>query len=236
MAATDCSCKALLQCYDKLYKTHNYADLTIICGDVKFPVHKLVVCPQSTFLTNACKFGWKESSKNEIVLNDINIDVPAADPKLITHMIYYFYHFDYLTDEGASGNRTYVPPGKRGPEASSPVTHALMYAIADYYDIPGLKKAAERKYDAVVKKCSHHSSFVESIPIVYSMTPDSDRGLRNIVVSTLGESMHLVGGQALNAIVRETKALAFDLLEFNFSTACPNEGSGTRRWHDADDC
>ena len=66
-------------------------------------------------------------------------------------------------------------------------THAEMYAIAEVYDIKDLKEEALWKFEKDIKDKQGHNDelkhVTEVIPTVYATTPDSDRGLRDVVVA-----------------------------------------------------
>ncbi|CAD6567254.1 MAG: hypothetical protein ASARMPREDX12_000158 [Alectoria sarmentosa] len=54
-------------------------------------------------------------------------------------------------------------------------------------DVPGLKKEAARRFDKDVEipgdsKCEESLTLLSVVPHVYATTPDSDRGLRDLVV------------------------------------------------------
>ena len=65
--------------------------------------------------------------------------------------------------------------------------HAQMYSLGDKYDVPGLKKEAARRFDKDVEipgdtKCKETLTLLSVVPHIYATTPDSDRGLRDLVV------------------------------------------------------
>lgn len=61
--------------------------------------------------------------------------------------------------------------------------HAAMYALGDKYDFTVLKDKAKWNFDLVVTKQPQDLlNLVHSIPIVYESTPNSDRGLRDIII------------------------------------------------------
>lgn len=89
-------------------------------------------------------------------------------------MIHCFYHGTYAefnaTDDGHNWK-------------SAHQLHAAMYALGDKYDVTLLKDTALFNFNKLTTKASPRDlqGFIESIPIVYSSTPDSDRALRNAI-------------------------------------------------------
>ena len=73
--------------------------------------------------------------------------------------------------------------------------HAAMYGLGDFYGIRGLKwvaagkfKALMRSWHSLVDKPLHNSrlrAFIRAIRIVYTTTPEHDRGLRDFVIDQL---------------------------------------------------
>lgn len=73
--------------------------------------------------------------------------------------------------------------------------NAKMYAVADKYDMQGLKKKAELKFkNGLTKIVEIHavtrdiSQLFTAIPIVYTTTPDSDRALRDAIAIFAAEN------------------------------------------------
>ena len=62
--------------------------------------------------------------------------------------------------------------------------HAAMYALGDKYDLAVIKDMAMFNYCRAISGSGMNDvlKFIESIPIVYSSTPDSDRELRDATV------------------------------------------------------
>lgn len=46
----------------RLFLSGKHSDLTVICGDDKYEVHKSIVCPRSEFFDAACRFGKVRTS------------------------------------------------------------------------------------------------------------------------------------------------------------------------------
>ncbi|KAG5659615.1 hypothetical protein KAF25_002174 [Fusarium avenaceum] len=72
-----------------LLTTGDYSDLTIICGDDRYEVHKAIVCSRSPFFKRACDGNFEESQTSEVKL-------PDDDPVAVQMMIEYLYRHTYM--------------------------------------------------------------------------------------------------------------------------------------------
>ena len=176
---------------------------------------------------------WQEATTAIINLKD-------DDPQAVNRMLLYLYNDDYL--EGTipwtqSPLRTTVdpaestkPPHLRGfgppvfssnhtlnrPETiTSPVTNnALVYAIADKYDVLGLKDLAKFKFHFCLKGLTSYNELGDLIGIVYTTIPSSDKGLRNLVADHCSKNFKQITiNQAVKEAFRENGELSFAVLE-----------------------
>lgn len=75
--------------------------------------------------------------------------------------------------------------------------NAQMYSIADKYDLISLKEGAADKFDVAILNIQAQQrmkpplgaslvhEIIEAIPLIYSSTPETDSGLRDIVIEVL---------------------------------------------------
>ena len=76
-------------------------------------------------------------------------------------------------------------------------TNIMMYAMGEEYDIPDLKKEALSKFEYALNAAMNTNlelndrlAFVlKCVPTIYTTTPDSDRGLRDLVVALGAEHL-----------------------------------------------
>jgi hypothetical protein len=69
-------------------------------------------------------------------------------------------------------------------EVDNPLTiHATMYALGDKYQVDGLSQLAREKFESCLHHHAHSEDFVTAVQLVYSSTPDTNRGLRDVVLS-----------------------------------------------------
>ncbi|KAF2822990.1 hypothetical protein CC86DRAFT_74538 [Ophiobolus disseminans] len=66
----------------------------------------------------------------------------------------------------------------------NPLTiHASMYALGDKYHVEGLSQLAKTKFESCIQDHAHSEDFITAVQTVYSTTPDSNRRLRDVVVT-----------------------------------------------------
>jgi hypothetical protein len=101
------------------------------------------------------------------------------DPlNMVEKLIDYFYTADYDECVVSAGETEY------GPVVSGFQVHTRMFALADKYDIEGLRILSVEKYSRRLKEAStspKYQEFLESVPEVYDLPPPSARPLRNEV-------------------------------------------------------
>ncbi|KAF2634397.1 hypothetical protein P280DRAFT_385650, partial [Massarina eburnea CBS 473.64] len=68
------------------------------------------------------------------------------------------------------------------PNMKAPVFHAKMYAMADKYNIPGLKIVTKRYFKDSIVDSFANQDFYDAIDIIFTSTREDDLGLRNVVL------------------------------------------------------
>ena len=152
--------ESLLEGTTSLLNSEKYSDLTITTQTRSFKVHKAIICTQSKVLAAMSDAGFKETSTAILVLEH---DHPVA----IECMVAFLYTGDY-DDEAAADTDT------------SLMLHALVYSLADKYDIQGLKRLAQVNFDdeADDGMCKDFAAIVAT---VFETTYSNDKGLRGVV-------------------------------------------------------
>ena len=158
-------------------------------------------------------------------------------------MLVYLYTLDYPDEEVANEPVTQVATDHYDPpqlqretsttaegemdldtnlailEVSTPhdprlMNNALVYALADKYDIPELKELAKRKFQALASSKWPHDDFHAVTETVFSTTPDQDMGLRQIILDVCGEhSQEVLKDEESKAAFLCNKAIATAVLE-----------------------
>ncbi|QIX02401.1 hypothetical protein AMS68_007918 [Peltaster fructicola] len=214
------------------YLGGRYSDLTIVGASRQWAVHKAIVCPRSGFFDAACEGSFKEASTNRIVLRD-------DDEDALDHMIHSIQisQRERAIETINSGRRQHKRsrslsivehqlvslPAKNIPEhkaireedvtipPTNLVLHARVYALADKFDVFGLKTLVKMKFATAMTNCHACAELAEAIDEVYNSTADSDRGLRDIVIQAMRFQPHLTANEAIMAVIKRTAPLAFEL-------------------------
>lgn len=88
-----------------------------------------------------------------------------------------------------------------------------MYALAEYYGIPGLKASALAKFRNSATGQWAAAPFAEAAHVVFITTVEEDKGLRDIVVATISEHMVLVKKPEFEALLIQHNGLAYGMLK-----------------------
>ncbi|KAI7240294.1 hypothetical protein KC343_g7155 [Hortaea werneckii] len=200
----------------RMLKTGEYSDLTIKCGDRTFQVHKNIVCARSEYFATACATGTIElqsSADPDAAKDDPSLD----DPDAVKLMIDFLYLHNYVAIETcfsetpkASNKRTL---GATDGDAGS-IMHAKVYALGSKYQIPSLQSTSLKKFEAAAALAWDSEEFVHAVHLVYTTTPDSDKGLRDIAAHVILEhEKELCDKPAMEAVVRSFDGLAYNLFK-----------------------
>ncbi|KAJ5712498.1 hypothetical protein N7493_008966 [Penicillium malachiteum] len=173
----------------KCHKTGEFSDLLLVCEGHEFKVHKVIVCSQVEPIHAACTGNFEEAQTGIYKFEDESHIVVR---KAISYL--YIQSYDESQEQG-DDNAT--------SEFSELQLHARVFAFADRYRIPRLMSFSADKYlvrlklfDAqpLVKEdkgkgtqpgplygISHNIlEFLDSVPAVFNLTPESTTILRNI--------------------------------------------------------
>ncbi|KAH7091558.1 hypothetical protein FB567DRAFT_436379, partial [Paraphoma chrysanthemicola] len=111
-------------------------------------------------------------------------------------------------------------------EVENPLTiHAAMYALGDKYQVDGLCNTAKEKFRSCLHHHAHSEDFIAATQAVYSTTPDSNRGLRDVVVSAFRSQFRVDVTQIPGA---EEKLDTIDELSFALIKSWPTKTEPTK--------
>ncbi|MCJ1389086.1 hypothetical protein MMC18_001940 [Xylographa bjoerkii] len=148
----------------------------------------------------------------------------------LDRLLEYLYTGDY--DDGNSIPYAYTRPPhgyqmshsrplsffKKGHDKSLKVdtlgqpTNAVMYAIGERYDIAPLKDLATSKFSQYASYIVWTDQLPEVLELVYTLTPDSDRGLRDLTKKWCGENSEIILlRQDVTDVMFKVHAIGLDL-------------------------
>ncbi|RMY61287.1 hypothetical protein D0863_11321 [Hortaea werneckii] len=191
-----------------LLDTGEYSDLTIKCGDRTFQVHKNIVCEGATGTIEL-----QSSTDPNAVEDDPSLD----DPDAVKLMIDFLYLHDYeriatcFSDTlEVSAKRAFgAPDGDYGA-----IMDAKVYALGCKYQIPSLQSASLEKFETAADLVWDTEEFVHAVHLVYSTTPDSDKGLRDIATRVILEhDDELCDKPTMEVVIRRFDGLAYNLMK-----------------------
>ncbi|KAF4503391.1 Kelch 21 [Fusarium agapanthi] len=162
-----------------------FTDFTFACNGRNIKVHKIIICSQSPVFRAACAGQFKEAFSGIY-------DLTSHQPDMVQLMVDYLYMGDYSIDMSEADETN------TASNSGALSTHAIMYALGDEYDIKGLRDLSARKYSWSLDESLELNEFLSSIPFVYTLTPDSSRGLRDPALEFARNKLRHVGGQSDN--------------------------------------
>ncbi|KAK5093979.1 hypothetical protein LTS08_008763 [Lithohypha guttulata] len=93
------------------------------------------------------------------------------------------------------------------------VVNTLMYALADKYEIDDLKALAKQKFEEAVVQDWDSQAFAYAAELVFSTTPNSDRGLRTVVTKTINTHRELVNYEEVQRLLDSGNGMAWALIQ-----------------------
>jgi hypothetical protein len=71
----------LMNALKTLLEIGKYSDLTIVCGEKKYAVHRAIICSRSGFFDGACSNPFREAETG-------TIDLSEDDHEAVDHMVH----------------------------------------------------------------------------------------------------------------------------------------------------
>ena len=91
--------------------------------------------------------------------------------------------------------------------------YAQLYALADTYEVTGLKIHAIDKFGELMKNDWNTPDFIHSLKVIYESTPLNDRGLRDLASKAASQNLDaLLKDEEFQEVVSELAEFAKDLL------------------------
>jgi hypothetical protein len=93
------------------------------------------------------------------------------------------------------------------------LVHAKMYETADKYDVVGLKELAQDKFRRSCAAFWDEDAFAVAAYHAYFTTMAEDKGLKDIVISTISEHMELIHKPTIETLMTEFSGLCLGILK-----------------------
>ncbi|KAM3525799.1 hypothetical protein NHJ13051_003790 [Beauveria bassiana] len=177
-----------------LLKSGQFSDLTLVCRDQEFNVHKAVVCAQSQVLAAAIREPFQASKTGKIVIEEYDKDT-------VEQLVEFLYTGDYKPrPHQAEENRDDTAPEENlaqqmlatsivdssdrqhhqaedASQVPAPdedlVQHVLVNSIADYYDIKALADLSKEKLRHAAQIVKNKSLLLDAATVALSRTGDT---------------------------------------------------------------
>ncbi|KAG4261389.1 hypothetical protein FPRO04_10605 [Fusarium proliferatum] len=183
------SAEIIIDQINRARESGEFTDFTLTCDGRDIKVHKIIICSQSPVFRAACSGQFKEAFSG-------TYDLKSHQPDMIQLMVDYLYTGDYSIHMNEPDNLDETKESNTSSNSGALSTHAIMYALGDEYDIKGLRDLSARKYSWSLDENLELDEFLNSIPLVYTMTPDSSRGLRDPALEFARNKLRGAGGQS----------------------------------------
>ncbi|KAK5137609.1 hypothetical protein LTR08_007904 [Meristemomyces frigidus] len=187
-----------------------FSDFTIKSDrGMLYNVHRHIITNHSRYFARLCHGDFQEAKSRIVTLHD---DPPQA----VQLMVEFFHTFDYNADS------TYI----HGNDTTKPavlVLHAMVFTIADKYEIPDLKTHALRKLQAKAnERVADYAEFASGpcaqlVAYVYTHAPPHDDSLQRAAVGLWtranNDLVHHTSKGDMERLVSEYPVFGADLIK-----------------------
>ena len=91
--------------------------------------------------------------------------------------------------------------------------YGQLYALADKYEVTGLKIHAINRFKELIKNGWNTSDFIHSLKVIYKSTPLHDRGLRDLAPKAASQNLDaLLEDEDFQEVISELAEFAKDLI------------------------
>lgn len=111
------------------------------------------------------------------------IDLEHEEIDFVKIMIWFLYFTTYRLREHDVDEDTEDDSDEDIYEVWDMELHASMYVMANKYGIQALRHIARQRFEEAIDQSWNVEYFLNSVPVVFGMMPETDRGLRELVVS-----------------------------------------------------
>ena len=121
-------------------------------------------------------------------------------------------------DKRRAADKATAAPVDSPESAAALLVNARVYTTAEQYDIPSLKELSMTKYKESLPSGWNSASFVASLKLLYELTPESDRLLKDVAIKAAGENAQKLADRGeFVTLCKENGEIAFDVLKASFT-------------------
>ena len=202
-----------------------YSDLTLVAQGKCYFAHRAIVCPQSPVIAKKCQIQDSIEGYPRKTTTKYYFDFGSDNPQAIDCLIQHFYRQNYQAnnrdhdvekhpESSDIENEVSASPEHDVVDATCPILHARVYALAELYDIPALKATALEKFNRTIQDHFRPNRFLDGVEEAYASTIQEDRGLRDIIVQFFYKHPDLLKQERVTDILQEVHPLTFDLFMY----------------------
>ncbi|KAM3563050.1 hypothetical protein ARSEF4850_002517 [Beauveria asiatica] len=188
-----------------------FSDFTAISHAMRYPLHRVIVCPQSDILAKACEYNstrGQELSRGEFAT--FEFDDETDDELSVSILIYYLYNQDYSPDEvqlrRGDGNVETTPVNEL-------LVHVCVFRLAEKYGVRGLQLLARKSFVASAAHNAKVEYFLEAVREVYSdRFPSHETSMKSAILDIFFAKQDLLDRDDVKQMLDELAGLSRDLL------------------------
>lgn len=148
-------------------------------------------------------------------------DFIGDDPQSVDCLIQFMYRQNYQNNYGGLGDEQKDGRAIGNPDEIKvsdcvddchPVFHVRVYALAEKYGIPALKKLALDKFQKSMQQGISPDQFMDSAEEAYTSTVQQDRGLRDAIIDHFHAHPELLDDEFVKETIQRMDSLTYDLL------------------------
>lgn len=178
---------------------------------MRYPLHRVLVCPQSDVLAKACDFNQHQGEgHSQAQTATFTFDDEIDDQLSVSTLIYYFYNQDY------SPNDMQVHPREGNDNSmllNEILAHVCIFRLAEKYRIEDLQLLARKKFRAAATSSPKVEHLLEAVREVYSdRFPSHDTSIRGAILDVFWDKQDLLDRDDVKQMLRELADLSTDHL------------------------
>ncbi|TVY40304.1 hypothetical protein LOCC1_G005411 [Lachnellula occidentalis] len=165
-----------------LLKSGKYSDMRLETSDGKvYHLHRSIVCSQSKPLAAFMDGNFQEAQTGTISLFH-------DDPQAIEKLVDFLYKSEYSYDVKQLPKPSFPSTTATETASNETLLHTKVYVLAEKYDVPALKTLASQHFKTCLPRNVLTNAFVESLEIIFTQTPETDRLLKDIALEFVGKN------------------------------------------------